>query len=118
MVPSFRKTTISIPERHGNEQNSYRFVRSILVQVVVSMHARCEVRSSRAVHGDSDSGWACLGIERQSTLSNGLQLEGAARIITGRPFSEIVAIVQSKCVGCQNPLESEDLPHIARNEFT
>jgi hypothetical protein len=85
---------------------------------VVSTHIRCEIRSSRAVHGDSDSGWACLGLVRHFNLSDGLQLEGAARIITGSPFSEIVAIVQSKCVGCQNRLESEDLPHIARNEFT
>jgi hypothetical protein len=39
--------------------------------VVVSPHARCEVRSSHAVHGDSDSGWARLGLERDTILSNG-----------------------------------------------
>jgi hypothetical protein len=86
--------------------------------VVVSTHARYEVRSGRAVRGDSASGWACLGLVRHFTLSIGLQLEVDARMITGRPFSKIVAIVQPKCVGCQNPLESEDLPHIARKEFT
>jgi len=74
---------------------------------VVSTHARCEVRSSRAVHGDSDSGWACLGLVRHFTLSNGLQLEGAARIITGRPFSEIVAIVQSKCVSVKTHFKAK-----------
>jgi len=64
--------------------NSYRFIQ--FWQVIVILLACWEVRY-RLVHADRDYRWFILSHR---------QVEGIARVIFGRPFSECVAIIQPK----------------------
>jgi hypothetical protein len=115
VIPSFRQTSISIPECHDNVYNSYRFFQILFT--VISIFASCEVRSGFPAHGDGDSSWTCLGLVKLFILSNRLHVKGGARKV-GRRCSEILAIIQSKNGKCQISHESKSYSHIARKEFT
>ena len=97
--------------------NSYRFIQ--FWKVIVILLARrqvCEDRRGCPVHAERDGGWSRL--VGRFTLLVIRQVEGIARIIFARAFSKCVAIIQPGGGDCQNPLEGEDFPYMARNEFT
>ena len=75
-------------------QDSYRFIQFWLIVGIIL--APSEVRSSCSVHGDGDSSWSRRRLAGRFIRTHRPQMEGVARVIIGRPFSESVAIVQTE----------------------